>query len=247
MNMALRNRSRMTLTILAILIVAANVSTAFPQSKPLTFEDLMKFRTIHDVVISEDGTWLAYQLKPDRGDAEVVIRSVEIADEIRVERGKKPVISGDARWVAVAVSPPFEELEKDNKDKNGPKDGMALVATERGSVTLFDDVEKFAFSDDSRWLAYKRHEVKEENEGEEKDEKKTKVGTSLVLRDFVAGREEEIAFVIPPKSHGIGNNIAGTVPYVVILIGIGHNFVDVKKMGNIVKICGAAQVCGDRI
>ncbi len=192
--MVIRNRSRITLTVLAVIVVAASVSTAVSQSRPLTFEDLMKFRTIHDTVISEDGTWIAYQLKPDRGDAEVVIRSIEIADEIRVERGKKPVISKDARWVAVAVSPTFEELEKDEKDKNGPKDGMALVSTGNGSVTLFDNVEKFAFSDDARWLAYKRFEVKDESE-EDDEKKKTQVGTTLVLRDFLERREEEIAFV----------------------------------------------------
>ncbi len=47
---------------------------------------------------------------------------------------------------------PFAASEKTGKDK--PKPGMALVDVAVGTVNRFENVEKFAFSDDSRWLAY---------------------------------------------------------------------------------------------
>ena len=46
--------------------------------RPLTFEDLMKFRQIQNASISENGAWVAYALVPDRGDGEAVVQSSDL-------------------------------------------------------------------------------------------------------------------------------------------------------------------------
>jgi len=104
-------RSPLRLLIAAVL---ATLSTAPVDAgdKPLTFADLMRFKTLHHPSISRDGGWIAYDLVPDRGDGEAVARSTVDLLEHRVERGADPRISGDGLWVAATVEPTLEEGEK---------------------------------------------------------------------------------------------------------------------------------------
>ncbi|HSL83656.1 MAG TPA: hypothetical protein VLF66_12850, partial [Thermoanaerobaculia bacterium] len=150
-----------------LLAVAALAGT-----RPVELVDLMKMRTIRGEAISEDGAWVAYELRPDRGDSELVVRSTEGDTAYSVPRGKDPAISSDARWVAAKVEPSLEEKEKARKAKKtgdkAPKAGLALVSTADGSVVTVERVKSFAFSEDGRWLAYHRFEPEEG--GEEAEE-----------------------------------------------------------------------------
>lgn len=175
---------------------------ALAQKKPLTVQDIMKFREIHDVRISEDGRWLAYEARPDRGDGQGVLKAVDGGQSWTVERGSHPIFSKDGRWVAMRIEPPAEEKEK--AGKKAPKAGMALLETSSGEQQSFERIQSFAFSDDSAWLAYQRSkkdrkpekESAEEISGKGKtDKKKDDSGTTLVLRRLADGLETEIAHV----------------------------------------------------
>ena len=54
------SRTRFLMLVFAALAFSIGASAA--GKRALTVEDLMKFKTIHDAVISEDGRWVAYQL-----------------------------------------------------------------------------------------------------------------------------------------------------------------------------------------
>ena len=144
-------RRLVSMTALSLLLTVALVSAA-PGTKTITFADLMKFRAIGGTTISDDGKVVAYGLQPDRGDGEAVVHALATGKLVRVPLGASPVISKDGRFVAMVLKVPFALSEKTGKDKAKP--GMALVDVAAGTVTRFENVEKFAFSDDSRWLAY---------------------------------------------------------------------------------------------
>ena len=185
----------------AVVLAAASVSAG---TEPLTFQELMKFRQIEDAVISKDGSWIAYELQPDRGEGEAVARSVEGDAEYRVERGGKPALSGDSAWFAAAILPTQKERDeaakkkgekkgKGKKDEDGPRNGLALVSLQDGAQTQFEEVESFAFSEDGRWIAWKHYKEEDQDddedddEADDEDEKPAKdedrpVGTTLVLR-----------------------------------------------------------------
>lgn len=191
----------------ASLILAAYAGAA-EQKKPLTLQDMMKFKHIRNPVISENGQWIAYGTQSDRGDGEAKIHGLRSDNVYTVERGGRPVISKDSRWVAMIVRPEAMEMEKASKKK--PKQGMALVKTPTGEVLQFEKVERFAFSDDSKWIAYQhfkeeeKAKEKEKAQEEEKEKsppakkaskKKRKTGSTLVLRHLDKGKEIEIPYV----------------------------------------------------
>jgi dipeptidyl aminopeptidase/acylaminoacyl peptidase len=194
-------------------MVLACAFTAAAGQRPLTFEDLMKFRQIRGAAISDDGEWVVYALIPDRGDGEVVVRSTTSDREFHIERGSEPVVSTDGFWVAASVTPSFEEREKarqrDEKKSSGnegdkPKKGMSILDLRTGLEERVEEVESFAFSNDGRWLAFKHHEEKKEkdeesgekpNEDEKKKSQKPELGTTLKLRDLTTGAQTAIEHV----------------------------------------------------
>ena len=200
--------------VVGLVTMLAAIATVEAGDRPLSFEDLMKFRQIRDASISDDGGWVAYALVPDRGDGEAVVRSTSTGKVFRIERGSKPVISADGLWVAAAIVPTLEERDKaeatrakkaSGKDDDTPKSGLSLLDLGTGSEERIEKVESFAFSDDGRWLAFRLCEEKKKpdeaseegsEEGKEKKEKKPKLGTTMRLRDLSTGEEITVEHVI---------------------------------------------------
>ena len=216
---ATRARRLASITALCVLL-AVVIASAAPGTKTITFADLMKFRAIGGTTISDDGTVVAYGLQPGRGDGEAVVHALPTGRTVKVPLGAAPVISKDARFVAMVLKVPFALGEKNGKDK--PKPGMALVDVAGGTVKTFENVETFAFSDDSRWLAYQmpapaaaapsaKAEAasagKPAGGGSTPKAEAAKAGGPLKLRDLATGDEREIpsvaAFAFDPESKSI--------------------------------------------
>ena len=196
----MRQRATPAAVVLAVLLPASPLPSAAPASagaRPVELTDLMRFRTLHDPVISDDGSWMAYEARPDRGDGEVVARSTDGADVHRVERGASPQITADGAWMGALVRPTLEEREKATEDgegeDGGPKTGFALLATGDGAVTTRERVKAFAFSDDGRWLALHHHE-EEGRDGEEAPDE-----PEAIVPEVEPVPEEELAVRFPEE------------------------------------------------
>ncbi|TKJ32533.1 hypothetical protein CEE39_05260 [bacterium (candidate division B38) B3_B38] len=195
--------------LLCLVIFLVSPAVMAQQKKALTFQDVMKFKAIMEAVVSENGSWIAYTAQPDRGDGKVNIHSTTEEKVFTIKRGSKPVFSKHSHWVAVVIKPKAIELEKAKKEKH--KEGMALLETATGEVSHFEKVERFAFSDDSKWLAYHHFKEEEKPAKEEKmqssqqpaasaepkeDKKKKEIGSTLVLRHLASGQEISIPYVL---------------------------------------------------
>jgi acetyl esterase/lipase len=181
------NKSSSSFILLAALLFLLSGSDSFTKNKkPLTFSDVMKFRTIHNTVISDDGKFVAFTSVPDRGDPDIVVQSTD-ADSLKfnIKRANKPVISSSGEWVVFTIPPKAVDYENADKD-NKPKNGMGILNTSTGKIVKFDNVEKFSLSDDSKWLAYKLCDMNPAKPGVEKI--KTK-GTNMFLHHLQSGSE----------------------------------------------------------
>lgn len=198
------------------LVLLAGLSAA-QGTKPLTFADLMKFRAVEKPVIAEDGTVVAYGLQPDRGDGEGVVHDLATGRRITVDRGGAPTVAKNGRFVAMTVKPALAAVEKAGKDK--PKPGMALVDVAAGTVATFEQVERFAFSPDSRWLAYLvSAPEKTAAEGAKTGAADAQAGVpqkpagTLKLRDLTTGIDQEVravaTFAFDPASRYLAYVVA---------------------------------------
>ncbi|MBN2414604.1 S9 family peptidase [bacterium] len=180
-----RSRSIVIVSILPILVIA---TFGVAQDKPLTLEDIMQFREIQDAAISRDGRWVVYTAQPDRGDGEAVVCSTGDRPGRVIPRGDDPVLSDDGRWVAAALRP---EAAAGKKKDDAAKPGLVLLSTDTGDTTCFRRVKQYAFSADSRWLAFLRHPP-EPYTGKQIDKG---AGSDLVLYAPGQGVTQTVAFV----------------------------------------------------
>lgn len=201
-------------TLLCILVLALTAGSLQAQSKkPITIDDFGMFESIRGQKLSDNGEWIAYEVRPGEGDGKLVVVNVNSGTTYEIERGSSPLFTDDSRWVGYKILTPFksgkdkraEKKEKKKVSKEFAELGFINLAT--GEKTVIDDVKGFKFSDDSKWIAClleKPEEDKKKKEGEETAEKeekedkkkdKKKTGSGLVLRNLSSGTEENFEFV----------------------------------------------------
>jgi len=182
--------------LLVLTLILAHPLKAAETKKALTYQDIMKFREIHDAVLSDNGLWVAYAAEPGRGDGEAVIKGTKNKKIYTIERGSDPVFTPDSSWVGMVVKPKAVELLAEKKEK--PKPGLVLLETSSGDIQEIKNVKSFDFSEDSSWAAYHLYKQEEkEEEGQGKEEKKTDkdTGTPLILMNLSTLVKIEIPYV----------------------------------------------------
>ncbi len=140
---------------MAALLAMTVPATWSQEKKALTMTDMMKFRQVESPSVSDDGRWVVHTARPDRGDPEVLVYATTDKTRRAILRGEKPVLSGDGHWVAAIHAIPAEKrVALKPGAENPPKPGMALLNITSGNIQIFDSVQSFSFSNDSRWLLY---------------------------------------------------------------------------------------------
>jgi dipeptidyl aminopeptidase/acylaminoacyl peptidase len=184
-NLLLKNFRRVLFFGLVMLTLFNNSLIA--GKKAFTVEDAMKFKSIKTPVISDDGRWVAWSTQPDRGDPEAFVRLSEEFENDKtynIPCGTKPLFTNDAQWLGVTViTKEIDEL-KAEKDKK-PKNSLTLLNLTNGEKTNFENVSKYQFSEDSKWVVYVTAK-----DNKKSDNKNFKIsGNDIVLRHLQTGSE----------------------------------------------------------
>jgi dienelactone hydrolase len=141
--------------------------------KHLDPADLAFWKNIRYATVSPDGKWFAYQLTPNEGDAEVVVRPTGDGPERRFAIGEPPpptggfgggavntsvVVSEDGKWLAFAKYPTAAEAKKLRKDRKPVQNGVVVLDLATGERRDFEKVRRFAFaSARPNWLVMHRY------------------------------------------------------------------------------------------
>jgi dipeptidyl aminopeptidase/acylaminoacyl peptidase len=176
------------------------------EKKKFTFQDVMQFKNLLGAVISYDGSWIGYYEKPERGNPTAIIKSTQKDSLIyKVEKGTNVSISRNSKWATVKVLPDKLDLEN-KKGADKPKNSMTLVNLANSKKDDFENIDKYEFSNDSKWLAYKKS-------GDEKntDKKKRIIGSPLYLRHLESESEIAIQNVTEFAFDSVSKNIAFVV------------------------------------
>ncbi|HAC16152.1 MAG TPA: S9 family peptidase [Bacteroidetes bacterium] len=146
------------IVILSLLQFFLVISTVFAQSRAMTLEDVMQFKSLSSQQISSDGKWVVASAWPDRGDGYVLVQQVEGRKSYTIELAKNPIISSNGNWVAMQSTHPFKDLLEAETKKETLHNGMILLNTDAGDTLAKKEIKEFSFSNDSKWLAVLHHE-----------------------------------------------------------------------------------------
>lgn len=98
------------------------VSAKTGAKRPLSLQDMMKFKFINNPVLSEKGDWVVYTIKPDRGNTDVGIYSIKTGKSGTIPLASNPKISKDGNWVAVKINEDAIKKAKEAAEKEKKKD-----------------------------------------------------------------------------------------------------------------------------
>jgi dipeptidyl aminopeptidase/acylaminoacyl peptidase len=140
-------------------------AAASPRAVELT--DIIAWKTIGGVTLSNDGQWLAYRLSPGEGDAQLIVRRTRGTQETRFEVGEVPgaegggptavTFSDDSKWIAFNTNPSRAEAQRLRRQRRPVQAGVTVVNLESGEKREYARVRRFEFSGDTAaWIALHR-------------------------------------------------------------------------------------------
>ena len=186
-----------------IFLLALLLPLAAPAQKPaLTQEDIATWKSIAAPLISTDGRWAAYQLKPNEGDPTLVIYDAQRKKEYAFERGTALALSAESRFAAFLIQPPEDSLKamrrRKVKKEDLPQDTLAIFNLGSGQVSKIPRVKAFLLPEKwDGWLAYHLHPAKPDSTLPDsiKVKKESEAnGSRLVLLDLLKMREDTIPY-----------------------------------------------------
>jgi dipeptidyl aminopeptidase/acylaminoacyl peptidase len=162
-----------------ILCCAPAAEKEAPAPRPIEMKDILGWKSIRSPQLSHDGQWLAYQLAPNEGDAELVLRSTKTDKETRYPIGQLPsfrftpgapppslpqglAFSDDSKWLAFTVFPTQKETKALRKQRRPAQNKVMLVNVASGEKREQEKVRRFAFSgENAGWLALHKYAASE--------------------------------------------------------------------------------------
>ncbi|GAB5537102.1 MAG: prolyl oligopeptidase family serine peptidase [Rubricoccaceae bacterium] len=199
---------------LAVLACASLIALApQAQQRPMTWADVMQFRDVEHVTISETGTYVAFTAEPDRGDPEGIVRATSGEGRHSIPLGSHPALTRVGDYAAFRLNPPLAEVEaRKDADEDPLKPGMVLLATATGDTLQIPRVEQFAFSGDGAWLAFRITQPEDTTAADSASATPPHTAaTDLVLRQLATGDTVHIAHVSAFAFDDLGQHIAYSV------------------------------------
>ncbi|PMG49860.1 prolyl oligopeptidase family serine peptidase [Shewanella sp. 10N.286.52.B9] len=140
-------RNLIPLTLLAVSMSAISADNI----KPLLLDDIMRFETLQTPVISENGTVLAVEAMPDRGNSRALVNQVATQKQYQIDGGSDVKVSANGDYVIATIAPSL--LEKETLKKSELSAGLSLLNTKTGNQQQFKRVKQAEFSTKGDYLA----------------------------------------------------------------------------------------------
>lgn len=235
--MSLSLRLRAHLATAGLIIAPMTGSTAqqpaSPATRALSPADIAGWKSIRASTLSNDGRWFGYQLVPNDGDAEFVVRATRDSKEHRFQIGELPptapggpptaaagasapvMISANSRFAAFTVYPSATEAKRLRAQKRTLYNKVVVVNLASGEKKEFDKIRRFAFSaEQSGWLAMQTYPADAPAAGPPAADAAAPArveGTDLLLYDLATGETVNVGNVAEFAFDQSGDYLAWTI------------------------------------
>ncbi|MEG1587590.1 MAG: S9 family peptidase, partial [Bacteroidales bacterium] len=119
----------------------------YAEKKPLDHSVYDQWKSIGETSLSKDGSYVLYQIKPQEGDASLVIDHLSDNNRILIERGHTGIFTQDQEYAICLIKPYFSEIReakiKKKKADDMPKDSLAIVSLKTGKTEKIPAVSSY--------------------------------------------------------------------------------------------------------
>ncbi|WP_371373946.1 alpha/beta hydrolase family protein [Thalassotalea aquiviva] len=165
--------NRLTSLLAATLLCIGLNAYANETKRALTLPDIMQFNHIENATISDDGKWISYLTKQDRGNSVFHLQAVEGTEHFKIDHGIKGTLSKDGRYLAVEVSQDLLTKEQaTEKEKKAFLNDLVVIDLATAKEQKFNAIEAYALSDVAGFIAFtqKRDHSKKPEDASEQEQ-----------------------------------------------------------------------------
>ncbi|MVN22605.1 alpha/beta hydrolase family protein [Mucilaginibacter arboris] len=136
----------------------ATTSAQTTAKKPLDHSVYDGWQNIANDRISDDGKWILYVVKPQVGDANLVISTSKNSNKITVPRADTARITADSKYAVFLIRPFYAATRlariKKKRQDEFPKDTLGLLALGSTQITKIPSVRSFKIAEKASVIAY---------------------------------------------------------------------------------------------
>lgn len=213
--------------ILLLSLFSVTGFTAFAQKaikKPLDHTVYDGWQTVANQMITNDGKWVVYVVKPQQGDANLVLTSSKNTGKITVPRADTARFTSDSKYAVFLIRPYYAATRmariKKKKPDEMPKDTLGLLTLGSTAITKVPGVRSFKIADKAPVIAYlaPSDTVKKPAAGDTSRRATattiappTREGADLTIKQLLTGKQRTFKFVTEYQLSKDGKKLAYAV------------------------------------
>ncbi|MEO6522118.1 MAG: prolyl oligopeptidase family serine peptidase [Mucilaginibacter sp.] len=145
--------------IFSFLISSATLTFAQKASKkPLDHSVYDSWQSISNERISDDGKWVVYVIKPQQGDADLVITDVKKNNKLIVPRADTVRLTSDSKFAVFLVHPFYKDTRmakiKKKSPEDMPKDTLGFLTLGNHEINKIPNVKSFRIAEKASVIAW---------------------------------------------------------------------------------------------
>jgi dipeptidyl aminopeptidase/acylaminoacyl peptidase len=154
------NKVDMRKLLLIILLSAIYVSLSAQtiSKKPLDHAVFDGWQSITGQRISNGGKWIMYVVKPQEGDACLVITDTKNTTKVQIPRADTARFSSDGKFAVFQIRPFFKDTRqakiKKKKQSEFPKDTLGFISLSTQNIIKIPSVRNFKIAESANVIAY---------------------------------------------------------------------------------------------
>jgi dipeptidyl aminopeptidase/acylaminoacyl peptidase len=199
-----------------LLCVFFSASAQKATKKPLDHSVYDGWQSVTGEHISNDGKWVLYVVKPQAGDADLVITDAANTNKLHVTRADTARFTSDSKYAVSLIKPFYKDVRqakiKKKKPAEFPKDTLGIITLGTNGVEKIPAVRSFKTADKASVLAYLIPADSSTKKPANGDTTKTAASASeLTVRRLVSGKSRSFKYATDYQLNKTGTLLAFTV------------------------------------
>jgi len=166
------------------LIIAVQLKAQNTSKKIVSIDDFADWNTILNPQISNNGKYVAFELNPQKGNGNLIIKHGNHSDTI--PRGYKLKFGSENNVAVFQIKQPVDTIRKAKEDKlkkeKMPKDSLGIFCFKEKRIRKYPKVKSFKVSEENlKWIPFVLEPSDEQDTSKTKNKNKKQPGDDLVL------------------------------------------------------------------
>lgn len=191
-----------------LLLACVNAFAQKTSKKPLDQSVYDGWQSISNSLVSNDGKWVLYVVKPQEGDANLVLTDAKNKSPFTVPRADTARFTADSKYAVFMIRPFFKDIRrakiKKKKPNEFPKDTLGITIVGSRTVDKIPAIRSFKIAEKASVIAYlsPADTVKKPEAGDTSKKAvattiapPVKDGAELTLRQLLNGKTRAFKYV----------------------------------------------------